>query len=165
MNIFILHLNTKKCAKYHCDKHVVKMILESTQLLSSTHHLSNSTYKPRMKLTHKSHPITLWVIKSLDNYLWLLSLAKELCIEYTYRYNKHHKCETDINDLEINLPSIPIIGFTNPVLAMPDLYKLIDEPVISYRLYYINDKTHLFNWKKREIPKWISYYQELIKIN
>lgn len=37
MNIFVLHPNPKKAARYHADKHVVKMLLESVQMLYSAH--------------------------------------------------------------------------------------------------------------------------------
>ena len=37
MNIFVLHLQQKLAAQYHCDKHVVKMLLETVQLLYTAH--------------------------------------------------------------------------------------------------------------------------------
>ena len=37
MNIFYLDTRPKEAAMMHCDKHCVKMILETAQLLSTAH--------------------------------------------------------------------------------------------------------------------------------
>ena len=171
MNIFFLHLDPKKCAIMHVDKHVVKMILESVQLLCSAHHLHPcENYKPPYKLTHKNHPSAIWTRTSKQNYLWLVSLLKELCLEYTFRYNKTHKCESYIKELEDNIPDIPDIGFTSPSPAMPDIYKMkvtndiekdIENGIESYRQYYFFEKRDLFFWKKRDIPEFILDYEKL----
>jgi hypothetical protein len=171
MNIFFLHLNTKKCAEMHVDKHVVKMILESVQLLCSAHHLHPyDNYKPPYKLTHKNHPSAIWTRTSQENYLWLVSLAKELCKEYTYRYGKKHKCEQYLDDLEKNIPDIEKKEFTAPLPAMPDIYKNkitddinkdIENVIESYKQYYFFEKSDLFSWKKRDTPDFIKEYNDL----
>ena len=125
------------------------MILEHCQLLCSVHWMTNS--EAPYKLTHKNHPCAIWVRESLDNYDYLCQLTQELCREYTYRYKKHHKCETVLNYLISNKPNIPSIGFTYPALAMPNEYKQ-DCYIESYRMYYIKDKQHLANWNQRNIP-------------
>ena len=86
MNIFILDRNLKKCAQYHCDRHVVKMILESAQLLSTVLRINDidEGYRP----THQNHPCTLWAGKSLTNWIWLRKLAENLNSEYKFRFNK-----------------------------------------------------------------------------
>lgn len=155
MNIFVLDSDPKLNARYHADKHCVKMILEQTQLLTTVHHMSgtNSDLIPYRK-THHNHPCSKWSRKSLSNYLWLLNATKELCKEYRYRYNKHHKCEQILKWCENNLPNIPDIGLTPFAQAMPDEYKNIDV-VKAYRTYYLKAKSHLFSWKKRETPHWV----------
>ena len=86
MNIFFLDFNTQKCAQYHCDKHVVKMILETAQLLCGVHHMiPQVTPQVPYKLSHKNHPCAIWTRDSLSNYLYLCDLGLELCKEYTYR--------------------------------------------------------------------------------
>ena len=157
MNIFFLHLDPEQCAKMHLDKHVVKMILESLQLLCSAHHATESPFKPPYKLSHKNHPSAIWVRESIANYNWLVCLTEELCKEYTYRYGKVHKSEQYIQSMRENIPHIPDIGFTQPKLAMPDEYKEQDV-VDSYRNYYFYGKSHLHAWKKREVPDWINEY-------
>lgn len=167
MNIFFLHLNPKKCARYHVDKHVVKMILESIQLLSAAHHVTNSKYIPRMKKTHINHPCSIWVRESVANYMWLIKLTRELCKEYTYRYNKTHKCEADLADLEKNIPPLPNKKFTVPATACPDVYKTtkktIDEVIEIYRSYYFFEKYPLFAWKNRKTPSFITEYQKMFE--
>lgn len=96
MNIFYLDSDYKKIPLYMIDKHIVKMIVETSQLLCSCHYLSNSKLNIPYKLTHKNHPCVLWVYKSLSNYIWLCKLGLEICKEYTYRYDKIHKSQTVI---------------------------------------------------------------------
>jgi hypothetical protein len=163
MNIFFLHLNPFICAIMHVDKHVVKMILESCQLLCTTHHVVCSTYKPPYKPTHKNHPSTVWVRESKSNYEYLVNLGKALCKEYTYRYGKIHKCQSYIEELGNNIPPIPDIGFTTPAMAMPDIYKS-NNPVESYRAYYFFEKSNIHSWKKRSVPKWIIETQNMFQL-
>lgn len=156
MNIFILDYNTKKCAQYHCDKHVVKMILETAQLLCGVHHMTPQvTPQVPYKLSHKNHPCAIWARQSLSNYLYLCDLGLELCKEYTYRYGKRHKSQQVIEWCMINKPQIPDIDFTTPPKAMPDEYKVIDV-VESYRNYYKGAKKNFAVWKNRNIPEWFS---------
>jgi len=152
MNIFLLDENLEKCAQYHVNRHVVKMILESAQLLCSAHHICGEL-EPPYKLAHKNHPCSIWVRKSLSNYLYLCELGLELSKEYTFRYGKHHKSTDVIQWCLNNLPNIPDIGFTFPALAMPEQYKS-NSYVESYRKYYIYEKNKIADWKNREIPYW-----------
>jgi hypothetical protein len=154
MNIFFLNFITQICATEHVDRHVIKMILETCQLLCSAHYFSGSIFIPPYKLTHSNHPCAKWTRFSLANYVWLADLGLELCKEYTYRYGKTHATEKHIRLLSENLPPIEDIGFTAPVQAMPDKYKHND-PIIAYRNYYNGDKRKLHSWKKRPIPEWI----------
>ena len=140
MNIFYLDNDPKVCAQYHVDKHVVKMILETAQLLSTTHWMSGSEGPYRQ--THKNHPSAVWTRSNKSNYVWLCELGMELCKEYTHRYGKIHKTQQHLEWLSINIPNIPDGKFTQPTLAMPEQYKS-DVHVEAYRLYYVKDKSHL----------------------
>ena len=154
MNIFFLDYDVVKCAKYHCDKHVVKMILETAQLLCSAHHVTGGSAP--YKLSHKNHPCSIWARKSLSNYLYLCELGLELSKEYTYRYGKRHKSQDVIEWCLINKPNIPDIGFTEPAMAMPDEYK-VKSVVESYRNYYMGAKSGFAVWKNREKPFWFDF--------
>jgi len=152
INIFFLSLNTEKCAQYHCDKHVVKMILETAQILSSAHWMTGS--EAPYRLTHKNHPCSIWARGSLKNYIWLCDLGKELCAEYTFRYDKIHKTQEVIQLLSENRPSLPVSKNTKFPRAMPEKYHH-KNIVKSYRDYYIGEKFDILSYKKRGEPKWM----------
>lgn len=154
MNIFVLDRDPVICAEYHVDRHVVKMILESAQMLSTTHHHFNSDYVEMVyRKTHMNHPCNVWVRESAANYDWLYSLFAALSQEYTYRYGKTHKSWMERSVALYNNPVPVDKGLTPFALAMPDHFKG-DDPVGSYRHYYRVDKAHLAAWKKRDIPYW-----------
>ena len=175
MNIFYLDHDVRKCAEMHNDKHVVKMILEYAQLLSTAHRILDGavsfgvSQSGRKKViyvladnrdtilysaTHINHPSAVWVRQSAQNYMWLAELLEECCKEYTHRYGKVHatsRLETYLARVPENIPQAP---FTEPTPAMPDDCKVVGNSITSYRNYYIQNKTHLANWKKRDVPDW-----------
>ena len=151
MNIFVLDEKVEKCAEYHCDKHVIKMILESAQMLSAVVRLNG--HDVGYKLTHKNHPCTKWARESLSNYNWLKELTKLLNYEYRYRYEKdiNHKSYDVV--MTLPTPKIPDIGLTPFAQAMPDQYKN-KNAVKAYRDYYINEKSKFLTWTNRKTPIW-----------
>jgi len=153
MNIFILDIDPTYAAIYHCDRHVVKMILESAQILSTVANKYSGYQIGKYKSTHVKHPCVLWASESLSNWRWLKVLATELHKEYRHRYGngKTHKAYEVIQSLPE--PAMPDIGLTPFVLAMPDEFKSKD-PVESYRAYYMGAKRHIAKWKNRSIPYW-----------
>lgn len=165
MNIFYLDPDPQICAQYHNDKHVVKMILESAQLLSTAHRvldgvkvnkryvISDRRESGLYKATHINHPSAIWVRQSIKNYEWLTMLFEQLLREYTYRYGKRHKCET-MFDLAAAPNNISDGVFTGPTPAMPDYCKVPGDSLQSYRNYYILEKSHIASWKKRSVPHW-----------
>ena len=179
MNIFYLHTEPQICAEMHNNKHCVKMILEYAQLLSTAHRVldgiptidrgghagrQRTTYilpdnrdSLLYRATHINHPSAVWVRKTHQNYIWLTDLLEELCMEYTYRYEKVHKVERDglLKVLRTSIPAnIPIGPFSEPTPAMPDDVKVAGNSLASYRNYYNKNKTHLADWKKRPVPQW-----------
>lgn len=159
MNIFFLDWDVDKCAKDHCDKHVVKMILETAQLLCGVHHVTahdtdQVTDQVPYKLSHKNHPCSIWTRSSLSNYLYLCELGLALCKEYTHRYGKRHKSQEVIEWCLINKPNIKDIGFTEPPKAMPEEYK-VNDVVESYRNYYRGAKMGFAVWKNGYNPEWL----------
>lgn len=148
MNIFFLHLLPRICALYHVDRHVVKMILETCQLLCTAIWVTGG--EAPLKKTHENHPSAKWARESRKNWKWLRQLGLALCTEYTYRYGKIHKLESTIRDLKC--PDLPRIDFTCPPLAMPDEYKDKNQ-ITAYRNYYITGKKHLHLWKNRHAWK------------
>lgn len=178
MNIFYLDKDPKLAAHYHCDKHVVKMTLESAQLLCTAHrvldgelgqYLSSNNRKIKQwtlpdwresvmyKAAHYNHPCAVWVRESSANYMWLENLFVELCKEYTKRFGKIHMCEAKLVDAICYLPdNIKIGEFTEPVQAM-DLYpqcKVPGDSVQAYRNYYKEIKSEISEWKYCDKPPW-----------
>lgn len=161
MNIFALSKNPEIAALYHADKHVVKMILEYAQLLSTAHRLLDGVQytdvssgrnikrwrlcddreQTLYKATHVNHPCAVWARETSDNYKWLYELFYHTCKEYTHRYGKVHLTESKLLYTLKDLPdSIPIAGMTLFPLAMPDnlreeVHSLYD-CVNVYRKYY-----------------------------
>lgn len=154
MNIFYLSDDLTKCAQYHCDKHVVKMILEYAQLLSTA--CRESGLDMGYKTTHKNHPSAIWARASEDNFLWLADLAYEVNKEWQHRYGhpktKNHKSYDLICTLE--LPKLPKIGLTEMPQCMPDEYRVSGNPIQGYRNYYCGPKSEIATWKNRDTPWW-----------
>ena len=153
MNIFILDTDIELCAKYHCDRHIVKMILETTQLLNNARIKHNPNASHVYKETHKNHPCTLWCSQTDSNFKWLNNLGLELCKEYTKRYNKTHKCEsilTYFKEMDFYIPKGDLTPF---VQCMPEQYKA-DDAVTAYRNYYLGEKKSFAKWTNCEVPYW-----------
>ena len=159
MNIFVTHPFPAESAICLPDKHVVKMILETAQMLYSVHwykelELPLDAYKK----AHINHPCSIWARTSVDNYIWLCKLGLELSKEYTFRYEKIHKTQKHIEWLFKNIPELPKIGFTLPAQAMPQEYKVPENSIEAYRQFYIKNKIlerGINKFTKRSIPKWI----------
>ncbi|MBV5310417.1 pyrimidine dimer DNA glycosylase/endonuclease V [Chromatium okenii] len=153
MNIFVLDEDIEQCAQYHCDQHVVKMILESVQMLCTA--LNKKGFSTPYKSTHIKHPCVLWVEHSFENFLWLKNLALALNTEYRFRFEK-----------EVDHRSIGVLnaianyryasqGLTAFAQAMPDQYKIQGDAVAAYRQFYIGEKMRFAKWSKRNVPEWI----------
>ena len=156
MNIFYLHSDPKKAAQMQCDRHVVKMILESAQMLSTAHRLlDNADNDLLYRATHKNHPSTKWVRESRHNYQWLYSHFLSLGIEYNLRYGKIHASIDKLKSILKNPPQlISDTPFSEPPLCMPSEYKQ-DDVVEAYRTYYKQDKASFATWKEPAVvPAW-----------
>ena len=170
MNVFALHSNPKMAAVYHCDKHVVKMILESAQILSTVHQISPGEHSEKIasnlyRQTHQRHPCVLWALQSQGNYDWLVQLSFALNAEFRYRYGKtvDHASVRVLNAVKSTYPSF---GEVNPALrpfalTMPAEARLrgdgnhsIQEAVDSYRNYYRLEKRAIAQWTGRPKPHW-----------
>ena len=170
MNIFFLHKNQIKCARWHCDKHVVKMILETTQLLYTAHWVLGTTdfstapfqkNKPQrgyQSIKNKNHPSAIWTRESLDHYMWLCMFGAYLCQEYQHRFGatKEHSCQEHLYWLTAHAPAaLKENGWRQPPQAMPDEFKRGDS-IAAYRAYYLGAKAHMLTYSKRHRPHWQS---------
>lgn len=176
MNIFVLDYDIEKSVIAHCDRHVVKMIVEYAQLLSAAHRILDGNLSVDLKrgrrikvwnfskeqeyksimysATHINHPAAIWARENSSNYMWLLTQWKLLCKEYTYRYGKIHKTES-LSEVLSSCPRNMSNGEMTPfVQCIPDKYREKDA-VQAYRKYYRCDKAHLLKFKNRDVPAWI----------
>lgn len=160
MNIFHLHSDPKISAIYHFDKHVVKMSTEYCQILSTVCHYHGIHVDGLYKPTHYNHPVVVWARSSKQNFKFLLDLAKELHLEYTFRYEKIHKCAyTVIPVIESIIDQIPLGENRLTTLATAITGKTYNcktnsEVIAAYRDLYQNGKSRMASWKKRNKPTW-----------
>ncbi|GAB4342004.1 MAG: hypothetical protein Kow0037_29020 [Calditrichia bacterium] len=152
MNIFILDDNIQRCAAFHCDQHVVKMILESTQILCTA--LNKKGVQTPYKPTHLNHPCVLWVEVSWSNFRWLAELTLALNSEYRFRFEKmvDHKSIAVLKAIRKFLYEDK--GLTPFAQTMPEKYKIPGNAVLAYRNYYIGKKLRFARWSKRTVPEW-----------
>lgn len=136
MNVFFLDRDPATAARLHSDQHVVKMVLETAQILCAVLHRYGiaSPYRP----THARHPSVLWTGDSLAHWHWVRRLGLELGLEYTFRRDRVHASAEVIAGLPES-PPIPDRGWVDPPLAMPDSYRG-DDAVAAYRSYYRAEK-------------------------
>ena len=179
MNIFILDNDPVKAAQQQCDKHVVKMIVESAQMLSTAHRMLDGYVELRpsksgkrmvkhyilndwredklYKAVHYNHPCTVWTMESLSNYQWHYKHFIALCDEYKYRYNKTHSSDTKLRNvlstIPDNIPTIPQTEFKLAIKSNPEC--MFEDKVKSYRAFY-KTKQERFKmvWTNRKEPDW-----------
>lgn len=177
MNIFYVDQCPVEAAKCLVDKHVVKMIVESAQLLSTAHRVldgievegvSKSGRKARRWVlpdsresvvyiaTHINHPSAVWCRQSVENYNWLVDHMFGLMNEYEHRYNKKHKCYGELSYILQSPPNnLKEWDWTPMPSAMADEYVISSDPIVNYRNYYINGKSNLHKWTNRQPPVWL----------
>lgn len=153
MNLFFLDKNPDKCAAAHVDRHCVKMILESAQILSNAY-----GGKGPYKISHINHPMCVWARASRANFRYVVAYMEALCREYTFRYGKVHKSSQHLEFFR-NAPEGMVEGqFSQPPRCFGELKGILPETdcfVSDYRRYYNNGKRHLFKWKVRGVPDWV----------
>ena len=161
MNIFVVDENPFRAASHLHDKLVVKMILESAQMLSTTRRFYGDNRSSLYKSAFVNHPCNVWLRESLDNYIWLGKHFIALCNEYTYRYGKLHVSSNLLAMFGDVLENFKSKGLTPFALAMPDKYK-VEDAVQSYRNYYLGEKIHNKIWTNRERHEFDSWLADNI---
>ena len=184
MNIFYLDEDPVSAAQLMVDSHVIKMILESAQLLSTAHRIldgfeyvgvSKSGRKIKRyelhdsrepivyQATHVNHPSAIWSRSSVENYNWLVDHMFALMSEYKFRFNKKHKCDGELSYM-VSTPPVELKEFDATVIpsCMDKQYIISNDPVKNYRNYYKYGKKHdkrgrnMHIWTNRDTPEWIN---------
>ena len=175
MNIFYLHEDPVQNAKWHIDKHIVKMPIEYAQLMSTAHrmldgemYLGKTTIGRNIKrwklhderenilykASHINHPSAIWVRESIENYFQMYKLYMAVLAEFTNRYGKVHGSSKPSIALIRPPSNIPMVKGTQLPQCMPEMCKVKNNPILAYRNYYIVEKNSFASWKNREIPEW-----------
>ena len=175
MNIFYLHEDPIQNAKWHIDKHIVKMPIEYAQLMSTAHRLldgemylgktaiGRNIKRWRLhderedilyKASHINHPSAIWVRESIENYFEMYKLYIAVLSEFTNRYGKIHGSSKPSIALIRPPSNIPMVKGTQLPQCMPEICKVKNNPILAYRNYYIVEKNSFASWKNREIPEW-----------
>lgn len=154
MNIFYLDRDPYKAASYVYDKHKVKMILESAQMLCTAHRYYGNEDVP-YKTAHLNHPSSIWCRQSIPNYMWLYNHMIALGKEYTKRYGKNHLTITKCKEpLSVSPEGIDTyVSFTEPPQCMPDEYKVEGDSLSAYWNYYEQDKVKIKNKNEQKISR------------
>ena len=153
MNIFFTDEDPVVAAQNLDDKRVIKMILESAQMLCTALRLNNAPHLAKYKSTHINHPSNIWCRETRTNYYWLLNHFKALCDEYTYRYGKIHASAQLYDNLlkgAAHIPAGKLTPFAN-CAARSDMninFKSVKNPVAAYKCYLFA------RWSKDKNPMW-----------
>lgn len=178
MNIFVVHETPQVAAEMLCDKHIVKMPIESAQMLSTAHRFLDGTKRTAFAINGRkystwwhptddsdtpvlyrstmiNHPCTAWTRENIENYIWHVEHAMELCREYTRRYDRVHASQRIIEWCAENVPTnIPHGNMTQWAQAMPEIFQDRNNSVTAYRNYYIGAKKRFATWKNGNVPYW-----------
>lgn len=163
MNIFVLDKNPLTAATMLCDKHIIKMAVEASQMLCNCYdqnflqQFAPLTTKgtPR-KHSHYNHPCSKWARMSENNFRWLLINGIGICDEHIKRFGGDktltrcvlYWCRDNMHNLYFSQ-----VFLTPFALCMPDEYKSNDA-VVSYRNFYLEEKRNIAEWKLGNEPVW-----------
>lgn len=154
MNIFILDENPELNVQMHCDKHVVKMIVEYCQLMSTACHVHGFATDDMYRKTHVNHPCAVWARENKANFEYLLNLTIHLLEEYTYRYGKIHASSRLIPGFIDAIGKFPNGNLTPFAIVVPADQQRSGNAVQDYRTLYTQTKREMCTWKNRNQPEW-----------
>jgi len=163
MNIFVVHEDPKVAARSLCDQHIVKMPLETSQIMNNCiMHIGHSGI---MAPFNPKHPACIWAENGEENFFWLAAHGLELCSEFERRFGKIHGSLSKIKQAfriyceeTIGIP----IELTDRISAKPVSFRYIgpqefkdDNSVVnSYRNFYNLDKSRFARWNRSKPPEW-----------
>jgi len=148
MNIFVTSQHPTESAECLPDKHIVKMPLETCQMLSivcsdkwghsyGTIPKADGNPYATDKGAFRNHPCTKWANETVENSRWLLAHGIALCEEYFNRYGKCHTCFKTLLVADEIIPYVKWDNHTPFVRAMPEEYKFDDsiDTLTAYKMY------------------------------
>jgi len=161
MNIFAIEgdensIDWIKSAKSQDNYRVVKMILESCQILSTV--LNEQGIDAPYRSFNPKHPSCMWAAESSDNFINLVKHCAAMIDEYSDRFNKTHKCEAVLKKIVglYDASKFPTDKPTPLRMAMPDNFRS-KNIVESYRRYYASKPR--MRYPKDKVPSWFRKYR------
>jgi len=164
MNIFLTSNDPVACAQVQDDKRVIKMALETAQLLSTAlRTVYPDVAKGLYGSTHVFHPCSVWARKDLANFLWLVDHGRALTDEYQFRFDRYHKSR-DVIELAFN--HLHVFGDcfpgteTKPVFSFDSSGQQRGDVFTNYQYCLMNKWVNLDSrkplWTYRGKPSWYS---------
>ena len=162
VNVFWLDEDPRLAARYHCDQHVNKMLLEAAQVLCTAARSGGCDGSFLYQPTHTDHPVTRWASESRTNWLLLREHAGALNAEFVERYGKDdvHASWRVIERIDVDEIAFPTDDPTPRPQAMPDEYRRPGDPVGAYRAYYAGEKAEWAEWRYTDEPPWLDEYRD-----
>lgn len=182
MNIFALDEDPVIAAEMHCDRHVLKMIIEHTQMLTYAYYHTIGIFNrkllienqeiihilfdgfPRVDqfgnpkpygISHYNHPCTKWARECKSNWKWLLDCTISLCNEYEKRWGKVHSVKKLLDWMQIRIPFLKDSNKITPFAQVVPECFISDDPILSYRKYYaIKNSIMQVKWNYSDSPYW-----------
>jgi hypothetical protein len=155
VNIYILDVNPRLCAMYYCDQHITETLLETAQVMSII--CRREGFSAGYGFCYEHHPCVVWAGASLNNWLWLRSLAKHLNHEYQFRWPEHeghHPSYVVAQTLPVP-ELLPRLGVTPFVAIVPETCRVSGNAVASYRNWYIRNQLEVARWTRTRVPFWL----------
>lgn len=158
MNIFFVDADPAIAAKSLCDRHVIKMTLETAQIMSAAvrYYAEPIEHHNLYKSTHIHHPCVIWARQTRGNFNWLSVHGVALYQQYRARYGKQHKSSGVILRAAAYADVIPDGEETPFPICMKQHPECIveNDPIQSYRNYYNQVKSKFATWKDSNPPEW-----------
>jgi hypothetical protein len=154
MNIFAVDRDPRRAARCLGDRHVVKMTLETAQILCTVARLHG--HRAPYRSTHVHHPCVVWAAERHANFRWLVLHGLALAEEYERRFGRKHRSGRVIGSIARRQAGPPKDGKRRSpfALAMPEQYRGRDA-VASYRRYYRGEKARLVSYRApARAPRW-----------
>jgi hypothetical protein len=164
VNAFWLDEDLAQAAAWLVDKHVLSSILEN-QLTLETALAVNGYPAPadELAVTHREHPLTVWAARHPDNWRRLYAYVEACHEEWRYRWDNEdrtHGSWANLQRLDRDvLDDLDWPGEPGPPPRVTGDWEAGDV-VDAYRLYYANEKRHLFTWTRRDPPPWLDAYRQ-----
>jgi len=164
VNAFWLDRDPETAARWLVDAHVTSSVFECSMVLTTAAQVNGYPTSDDLYFTHADHPLTRWAAQSYGNWQRLYDYTEAAHREWQYRWDhepeERHACWAVVESLD----AATVRGLDWPSESATDPPQLTggweaDDYVDAYRLYYANEKRHLFSWSKdREEPPWLEAY-------